>query len=98
MRERGAPRAWTPTALEAAYILWHQAGGLDDFCNGLAVCPLHHKIFDKGALTICRWFGTACELHRDWRNDIDGLGKLFANHLPSYKNLITSYLAHTASK
>lgn len=39
------------------------------------------------------WFGVACELHRDWRNDIEGLGRLFASHLPSYRNLITSYSA-----
>ena len=39
------------------------------------------------------WFGLACELHRDWRNDIEGLGKLFSEHLPSYRNLITSYNA-----
>lgn len=39
------------------------------------------------------WFGVACELHRDWRNDIEGLGELFSNHIPNYRNLITSYLA-----
>lgn len=39
------------------------------------------------------WFGVACELHRDWRNDIEGLGTLFSNHLPSYCCLITSYMA-----
>lgn len=37
------------------------------------------------------WFGTACELHRDWRNDVEGLGTLFSNHIPDYRNLITSY-------
>lgn len=37
------------------------------------------------------WFGVACELHRDWRNDIEGLGTLFSNHIPDYRNLITSY-------
>src|SRR3546814_5031059 len=37
------------------------------------------------------WFGAACELHRDWRNDIEGLGTLFSNHIPDYRNLITSY-------
>jgi nicotinamidase-related amidase len=37
------------------------------------------------------WFGIACELHRDWRNDIEGLGRLFANHLPAYANLIYSH-------
>jgi hypothetical protein len=39
------------------------------------------------------WFGVACELHRDWRNDIEGLGRLFSNHLPAYRNLITSHNA-----
>ncbi|OOF53008.1 isochorismate family cysteine hydrolase YcaC [Rodentibacter trehalosifermentans] len=37
------------------------------------------------------WFGAACELHRDWRNDIEGLGTLFSNHIPDYRNLITSF-------
>ncbi len=41
------------------------------------------------------WFGAACELHRDWRNDVEGLGTLFSNHLPSYRCLITSYSART---
>ncbi|SCY04437.1 Nicotinamidase-related amidase [Nitrosospira sp. Nl5] len=41
------------------------------------------------------WFGVACELHRDWRNDIEGLGALFSNHLPNYRNLMTSYFAIT---
>lgn len=37
------------------------------------------------------WFGAACELHRDWRRDIAGLGALFSNHIPDYRNLITAY-------
>ena len=37
------------------------------------------------------WFGVACELHRDWRNDIEGLGTLFSNHIPDYRNLMTSF-------
>lgn len=37
------------------------------------------------------WFGLACELHRDWRNDVEGLGELFSNHIPDYRNLINSY-------
>lgn len=44
------------------------------------------------------WFGAACELHRDWRNDIEGLGSLFAAHIPDYKNLIQSYSKNTAQK
>lgn len=44
------------------------------------------------------WFGVACELHRDWRNDIEGLGALFSNHIPDYRNLITSYTAVSQKK
>ncbi|MBP6056964.1 MAG: hydrolase [Nitrosomonas sp.] len=39
------------------------------------------------------WFGVACELHRDWRNDVEGLGALFSSYLPNYRNLMTSYFA-----
>ena len=39
------------------------------------------------------WFGVACELHRDWRNDVQELAALFSNHLPSYQCLISSHEA-----
>lgn len=42
------------------------------------------------------WFGTSCELHRDWRNDIEGLGALFGAHIPDYSNLIQSYVKNTS--
>jgi putative restriction endonuclease len=38
--------------LDAAHILWHQAGGPDREGNGLALCVLHHKLFDLGAFTV----------------------------------------------
>ncbi|MCW5607047.1 MAG: hydrolase [Nitrosomonas sp.] len=41
------------------------------------------------------WFGVACELHRDWRNDVEGLGALFSDYIPNYRNLMTSYFAIT---
>ncbi|WP_185266769.1 isochorismate family cysteine hydrolase YcaC [Halopseudomonas xiamenensis] len=44
------------------------------------------------------WFGVACELHRDWRNDVEGLGTLFSNHIPDYRNLINSYNTLTGGK
>lgn len=44
------------------------------------------------------WFGVACELQRDWRRDIEGLAALCSNHIPDYRNLITSYSALTAQK
>ena len=40
---------------------------------------------------LMNWFGVAAELHRDWRNDIEGLGTLFSEHIPDYRNLMASY-------
>jgi putative restriction endonuclease len=41
-------------ALEAAHIKWHQAGGPDTEENGIALCSLHHKLFDRGAFTLTK--------------------------------------------
>ena len=38
--------------LEAAHIKWHMAGGPAHVRNGLALCVLHHKLFDVGLFTI----------------------------------------------
>ena len=48
---------------------------------------------EAAGVQLMSWFGIACELHRDWRNDIEGLGALFSEYIPNYRNLITSYLA-----
>lgn len=39
-------------ALEAAHIKWKQFNGPCDVNNGLALCSIHHKALDKGAITI----------------------------------------------
>lgn len=36
--------------LEAAHIMWHSHGGPDRVPNGLALCTLHHKAFDRGVI------------------------------------------------
>ena len=41
-----------PLALEAAHIKWHQALGPSEARNGLLLCALHHKLFDKGVFTL----------------------------------------------
>jgi putative restriction endonuclease len=38
--------------LEAAHVKFKQEGGPDLVENGLALCSLHHKLFDRGALGI----------------------------------------------
>ncbi len=48
---------------------------------------------EAAGVQLMTWFAMACELHRDWRNDIEGLGELFSNHIPNYRNLMTSYQA-----
>jgi len=52
----------------------------------------------RAGVQLMTWFGAACELHRDWRNDVEGLAALISNHIPDYRNLITSYNTLTASK
>lgn len=42
----------TPLSLEAAHIKWHEAEGPPIVENGLALCALHHDLFDTGAFTV----------------------------------------------
>ena len=39
-----------PVGLEAAHIQWFALDGSDTLDNGLALCSLHHKLFDRGLL------------------------------------------------
>lgn len=41
-----------PFGLDAAHVMWKQAGGPDEVPNGIAMCVLHHRAFDRGAFTI----------------------------------------------
>jgi nicotinamidase-related amidase len=49
----------------------------------------------QAGVQLMTWFAVACELHRDWRNDVEGLGQLFSSHIPNYRNLMTSYRARS---
>jgi putative restriction endonuclease len=60
----------TQIGLEAAHIMWHQAGGPDTENNGLALCVLHHKMFDRGAFTV------SCEHRVEVSQHIHGANKL----------------------
>lgn len=39
-----------PVGLEAAHVRWHSQDGPDEVGNGLALCSLHHTLFDLGVL------------------------------------------------
>lgn len=41
-----------PAGVEAAHIRWHAMNGPDEVSNGLALCTMHHKLFDLGAMTV----------------------------------------------
>jgi len=60
--------------------------------NDIARHSAWDRMSQAGAQLI-NWFGVACELHRDWRNDVEGLATLLSNHIPDYRNLMTSYAA-----
>ena len=42
----------TDLGLEAAHIMWVQAGGAELLDNGICCCVVHHHAFDRGALSI----------------------------------------------
>jgi nicotinamidase-related amidase len=81
----------TLSALEAGYQVFVVTDASGTF-NESVRHAAWTRMASAGA-QMMNWFSVACELHRDWRNDIEGLGNLLANHIPAYRNLITSYLA-----
>ena len=81
----------TLSALEAGYEVFVVTDASGTF-NEVVRQAAWARMASAGA-QLLNWFSVACELHRDWRNDIEGLGNLLSNHIPAYRNLITSYLA-----
>jgi len=41
-----------PVGIEAAHVRWHSQQGPDELANALALCALHHTLFDLGVLGI----------------------------------------------
>jgi len=79
------------SAIEAGYevfIVTDASGTFNDVTRHAAWGRM-----SQAGVQLMNWFGVACELHRDWRNDVEGLGELFSNYIPNYRNLITSYLS-----
>ncbi|MDX1645062.1 MAG: HNH endonuclease [Thermoanaerobaculia bacterium] len=42
----------TSLGVEAAHVRWWAYGGADDLSNALALCALHHRAFDGGAISL----------------------------------------------
>lgn len=76
------------SAVEAGYdvfVVTDACGTFNEACRDAA----WNRMSNAG-IQLVNWFSVACELHRDWRNDMTGLGNLLAGYLPDYKNLMTS--------
>ncbi|MEQ9011296.1 isochorismate family cysteine hydrolase YcaC [Algiphilus sp.] len=84
----------TLSALQEGYDVFIVTDASGTF-NAMTRDAALHRMTEAGA-QLMTWFGVACELHRDWRHDVEGLGALFSNHIPDYRNLITSYSKLTA--
>lgn len=84
------------SALEAGYEVFVVTDASGTF-NELTRHSAWDRMSSAGA-QLMTWFGVACELHRDWRNDVEGLGTLFSNHIPDYRNLITGHNSLTSGK
>lgn len=60
--------AGQPIAVEAAHIHWLKDAGPWDVRNGLALCVLHHRLFDRGAFTVMRDYRVVVA------NQVEGFG------------------------
>ncbi|MGQ9917320.1 MAG: HNH endonuclease [Bryobacteraceae bacterium] len=62
--------------LGAAHIRWRPAGGPDEVSNGIALCAIHHRAFDRGALTL----DTTCRIEvSPWLSGTNGLWEMFTS-------------------
>ncbi|HBP28252.1 isochorismate family cysteine hydrolase YcaC [Advenella sp. FME57] len=84
------------SAIEAGYEVFVVTDASGTF-NEITRHSAWNRMSAAGA-QLMTWFGLAAELHRDWRNDIEGLGTLFSNHIPDYRNLMTSHAKLTSGK
>ena len=84
------------SALEEDFEVFIVTGASGTF-NHLTRDSAWSRMTQAGA-QLMTWFGVSCELHRDWRNDVEGLGSLFGHYISDYKNLMDSYSQNTSQK
>jgi len=79
------------SALEAGYevfVVTDASGTFDAASREAAWLRM-----SAAGVQLVNWFAAASELHRDWRNDVEGFGKLLVDHTPIYKTLMTAFRA-----
>jgi nicotinamidase-related amidase len=84
------------SALEEGYEVFVVTDASGTF-NQITRDAAWNRMSNAGA-NLMSWFNVACELHRDWRNDVEGLGSLFAKYIPDYNNLMNSYFTQANKK
>lgn len=78
----------TLSALQLGYevfVVTDASGTFDEIARDAA-----WRRMTAGGAQLMNWFAVACELHRDWRNDMEGLAAICSAYIPSYANLMTS--------
>ncbi|EOO20732.1 MULTISPECIES: isochorismate family cysteine hydrolase YcaC [Bacillus cereus group] len=78
------------SAINAGYEVFVVTDASGTFSKQVADAALMRMA--HGGAQLMNWFSVAAELQRDWRNDVEGFGALLAKHLPSYQNIIGSYM------
>ncbi|MED1914956.1 isochorismate family cysteine hydrolase YcaC [Bacillus thuringiensis] len=79
------------SALRAGYEAFVVTDASGTFSKQVAEASLMRMA--HAGVQLMNWFSVACELQRDWRNDVEGFGALLASNLPGYQNVIESYRA-----
>ena len=77
------------SAIEAGYEVFAVTDASGTF-NPLVRDGAWQRMAAAG-VQLVNWFAVACELHRDWRRDVEGLAALLGDHIPDYRNLMTGY-------
>jgi nicotinamidase-related amidase len=73
----------TLAALEEGYDVFVVTDASGTFNEAVRFAALT-RMAQAGA-QLMNWFSVACELQRDWRNDIEGLGHLLSTHIPEWR-------------
>lgn len=68
-------------AVEAAHIHWLKDAGPSNVANGLALCVLHHRLFDRGAFTVRQDYRVAVATEIEGRGASTALGRFAGNRL-----------------
>ncbi|CAM5494197.1 isochorismate family cysteine hydrolase YcaC [Rhodanobacter lindaniclasticus] len=79
------------SAIEAGYDVFVVTDASGTF-NQITRDAAWNRMSQAG-VQLMSWFAVASELHRDWRNDVEGLATLLNNHIPDYRNRMSTFAA-----